>query len=212
MTPGSPEWPTQLDHLPDPPTGLYGWGLPVRRALHRSIAIVGSRAASPTGVALTRAWAAEFARHGYAVVSGGAFGIDAAAHEGALRAGGHTVAVLAAGVDVDSPRGNRELLAAIRARGTVVSELPPGTTPAASRFLTRNRLIAAMAPATLVVQAAARSGAMHTAVRAAEIHRVVMAVPGAPTDPAHEGCNRLIRDHVAVLVSNPQEVVELLPD
>lgn len=207
---GSDGWPTQLDQLPDPPARIGSIGLPIRPALLRSIAIVGSRGASESGRAIAAAWAGALASRGYAVVSGGAFGIDAAAHQGALRAGGHTIAVLAGGADVDSPRSNAPLLNAIRQRGTVVSEHPFGTPPARHRFLHRNRLIAALTPATLVVQAAGRSGALNTAHQAAELHRVVMAVPGVVGDPAHVGCHALIRERIAVLVATPEHVLEML--
>jgi DNA processing protein len=185
-------------------------GRPIREALLRSVAIVGSRTPTPHGRAVAARWAAELAGQGFAIVSGGAFGIDAAAHQGALQAGGHTIAVLASGADVNSPRSNRPLLEAIRTGGTVVSELPPGTPPAAHRFLHRNRLIAALAPATLVVQAAARSGALNTAHTAADLQRIVMAVPGPVDESCHAGCHALIREQIAVLVSSPDEILELL--
>jgi DNA processing protein len=207
---GSAGWPTQLDDLATVPPELFTCGRPLRPALLRSVAIVGSRAATPHGVALATRWAAELAGRGFTIVSGGAFGIDAAAHRGALQAGGHTVAVLAAGVDIDSPRAHGGLLEVIRRRGTVVSELPLGTPPSRHGFLIRNRLIAALAPGTLVVQAAHRSGALNTARQAADLNRVVMAVPGEVTDAAHGGCHHLIRENVAVLVSSADEVAELL--
>lgn len=207
---GALDWPTQLEDLSDPPQRLAVMGRPIRPALLRSIAIVGSRSATADGRALAAAWAAALARADFAIVSGGAFGIDAAAHQGALKVGGHTIAVLASGADVDSPRSNGALLQAIRARGSVVSEQAAGTLPVRHGFLPRNRLIAALTPATLVVQAARRSGALNTAHRAADLNRVVLAVPGAVTDPMHEGCHELIRDHQAILVAGPDEVVGLL--
>lgn len=210
LSPGGPDWPTQVDQLAEPPRQLFTIGRPIRQPLLRSVAIVGARQASGEGCATARAWAQELARLGYTVVSGGAFGIDAAAHEGALRGGGHTIAVLASGADVDSPRGNGRLLEAVRRHGSVVSEHPPGQPPARDRFLPRNRLIAALTPATLVVQAAHRSGALNTARSAAELHRIVMAVPGAVTDAAHVGCHELVREQVAILVTTPWQVAELL--
>ncbi len=210
LIPGDAGWPTQLGDLAIPPAVLYVTGAPLRSALLRSVAIVGARDATPLGRRIAAQLAAELAAQGFCIVSGGAFGIDAAAHEGALAAGGHTVAVLASGVDVDSPRGNRGILQAIRERGTIVSELPPGTPPARHRFVTRNRLIAALAPGSLVVQAASRSGALATAHRAGELNRIVMAVPGAVGDEAHAGCHGLIRDHEAVLVTSSEQVRELL--
>lgn len=210
VAPGGRQWPVPVDALADPPQRLAMIGRPIRDVLPRSVAIVGSRSATPQGRALAASWAQALARQGIAVISGGAFGIDAAAHQGALRGGGHTIAVLASGADVDSPRSNRPLLDAVRQRGTVVSELPPGTLPQRHWFLHRNRLIAALAPATLVVQAASRSGALNTARHAADLNRIVMAVPGPVGDPLHAGCHDLIRDHIAELVCSPEQVEELI--
>lgn len=210
IDPGTGEWPSQLDQLAEPPRRLAVIGRPMRAALLRSVAIVGSRHATPLGRSIAEDWSAQLAAQGFTIVSGAAFGIDAAAHRGALRAGGHTVAVLASGADVDSPQGNGALLAAVRQRGTVISERPVGAVATRSGFLRRNRIIAALAPATLVVQAARRSGALNTARQAAQLHRVVMAVPGAVTDPMHVGCHDAIRDQFAILVGSPQEVLELL--
>jgi DNA processing protein len=207
--PGDAGWPSQLDDLPAPPLVLYTRGQPLRPLLLRSVTVVGSRSATGDGLRLAHDWAQSLAASGCTVVSGAAFGIDAAAHQGALAAG-RTVAVLASGVDVASPAAHAGLLHRIGQAGAVVSELPPGTRPARHRFLTRNRLIAALTPGTVVVQAAQRSGALATARRAAELHRVVMAVPGAVTDPAHDGCHALIRDAAAVLVRRPADVAELL--
>ncbi len=210
LIPGDPGWPRQLDDLALPPLVLYCRGLPLRPLLLPSVTVVGSRAASADGVRTARRWSGELAGAGYAVVSGAAFGIDAAAHDGALAAAGRTVAVLASGVDVPSPAAHAGLLSRIARSGALVSELPPGTRPARHRFLARNRLIAALTPGTVVVQAAPRSGALATARRAADLHRVVMAVPGSVDDPAHGGCHRLIRDDVAVLVRGPDDIAELL--
>jgi DNA processing protein len=209
LIPGDTGWPRQLDDLPLPPLVLYSRGLPLRPLLLPSVTMVGSRAASADGVRAARRWSRDLACAGYTVVSGGAFGIDAAAHEGALSAG-RTVAVLASGVDVPSPAAHADLLSRIARSGALVSELPPGTRPARHRFLARNRLIAALTPGTVVVQAAPRSGALATARRAADLHRVVMAVPGSVDDPAHGGCHRLIRDAVAVLVRGPGDIAALL--
>lgn len=210
VVPGDPDWPTQLDDLAVPPLLLFRLGSPLRPGLLPSVAVVGARAATTIGRDVARAWAAELAGRGASIVSGGAFGIDRAAHEGALGAGGATVAVLAAGVDVDSPRGNSDLLGRIRRRGCVVSELPPGTAPSREAFLIRNRLIAALTPGTLVVEAAERSGALATARRAAELMRVVMAVPGPAGSPQSRGCHRLVREHEAVLVDRPEDVWEAI--
>lgn len=209
LVPGSGSWPTQLDHLEAPPIVLYTVGRPLRPALLRSVSVVGSRSATPAGLRTAGDWSTALSREGFTVVSGGAFGIDAAAHAGAVPPGG-TVAVLAAGVDVDSPRGNAGLLARIRREGTVVSEVPPGTAPASHRFLVRNRLIAALTPGTLVVEAALRSGALATARHAHGLHRVVMAVPGPVDSAASGGCHALIAQAEAVLVAGPADVSALL--
>jgi DNA processing protein len=147
---------------------------------------------------------------GWAVVSGGAFGIDAAAHRAALAVGGPTVAVLACGVDVAYPRAHDALLARIADSGLVVSELPPGSQPLKHRFLARNRVIAALSRGTVVVEAARRSGAVSTASRALELGRVVMAVPGPVTSMASSGTNRLLHEQVARAVSDSVEVASLL--
>ncbi len=210
LTPGTLGWPTQLDDLAVPPVVLYCRGADPRPALLRSVSIVGSRAASASGVRIARLWAQQLARQGITIVSGAAFGIDGAAHQGALAAGGATVAVLASGVDIASPRAHRAMLDQIAGRGSILSEVPLGAEPLRHRFLVRNRVIAALTPLTVVVQAAARSGALSTARQAADLHRIVVAVPGAVADPAHAGCNALIRDRVAELAASGDEIVELL--
>ena len=144
------------------------------------------------------------------MVSGGAFGIDAAAHRAALAVGGPTVAVLACGVDVAYPRAHDALLCRIADAGLVVSELPPGSQPLKHRFLARNRVIAALSRGTVVVEAARRSGAVSTASRALELGRVVMAVPGPVTSMASSGTNRLLHEQVARAVSDSAEVASLL--
>ncbi|WP_062313038.1 DNA-processing protein DprA [Demequina rhizosphaerae] len=210
LTAGEPGWPAALDDL--------GWSAPhalwVRGEADlaawwpRSVAVVGSRASTAYGEHIAAEVAAVAADAGLAVVSGGAYGIDAAAHRGALAAGGVTVAVLAGGVDRLYPAGNATLLARVIAAGAVVSEQPPGFAPQRQRFLSRNRLIAA-AGATVVVEAAHRSGALSTARHAAELHRTVAAVPGPLTSAASVGCLRLIRNHEAELLASPADVLEL---
>jgi DNA processing protein len=143
-------------------------------------------------------------------VSGGAYGIDAAAHRGAVARGGRTVVILAGGVDRAYPAGNARLLdAVVEAGGALLSEVPPGSVPTRSRFLARNRLIAAAGRATVVVEAAWRSGAMSTAHHAARLLRPVGAVPGPVTSSASAGCHRLLREGVAVCVTDVTEVREL---
>lgn len=212
VCPGDLEWPTQLDDL-----GLRRpWGLWVRGeaslrvACVRSVAVVGARAATGYGIHVSGELAARLADEGWAVVSGAAFGIDAAAHLGTLSAGGLTVAVLACGVDQAYPRSHETLISRIVASGLLVSELPPGSRPTKPRFLVRNRLIAALTRGTVVIEAAARSGARNTAREAAAIRRHVMAVPGPVTSDLSVGTHDLIRSQGAVLVTRARDVLELV--
>jgi DNA protecting protein DprA len=175
------------------------------------VAVVGGRRASPLRRAAARSLGAGLARAGWCVVSGGAVGVDAAAHAGALDAGGRTVVVLGCGLDVPYPRANTGLFARVRAAGgTLASEHPPGTPPRAAHFLPRNRLIAALAAAVVVVEAAEDSGSLSTA-RAAGSRGLghVLVLPGAPWDPGAAGCNQLIRDG-ATLVRSLTDILEEL--
>ena len=211
VIPGDSEWPTQLTDLgPSTPFGLFVRGRDLRLAAVRSVAVVGSRAATQYGLHVATDLGADLCGRGWAVVSGGAYGVDAAAHRGALAAGGTTVAVLACGVDVAYPRGQAALLQRIAGgEGVVVSELPPGSTPTRPRFLTRNRVIAALSAGTVVVEAATRSGALNTASHAAALGRFVMAVPGPVTSPMSAGAHRLLqREPPARLVTGADDVVE----
>ena len=211
VVPGESEYPSQLLDLAEPPLALWIRGpLDLRASALRSVAVVGARACTAYGERATTAVAGGLAEDGWAVVSGGAFGIDAAAHRAALAVGGATVAVLACGVDVAYPRAHDALLARIADSGLVVSELPPGSQPLKHRFLARNRVIAALSRGTVVVEAARRSGAVSTASRALELGRVVMAVPGPVTSMASSGTNRLLHEQVARAVSDSVEVVSLL--
>jgi DNA processing protein len=158
------------------------------------VAVVGARAATLTGVEVARDLARELAATGVLVISGLARGIDAAAHRGALEAGGPTLAVLGCGVDVCYPRGHERLFEAVCGSGVVVSEDPPGTEPVGWRFPRRNRIIAALAVAVVVIEAGERSGALSTARHAADLGRDVFAVPGSVRSPQSRGTNRLIRD------------------
>ena len=187
ICPGDPEWPGQLADLGDEqPYALWLRGnADLRFSCLRSVAIVGSRAASAYGSYVAAEFAASVAARGWAVISGGAYGVDASAHRGALGADGVTVAVLACGVDVPYPTAHTELLDAVAAQGVIVSEWPPGRTVSRLRFLVRNRVIAALATGTLVVEAGERSGALNTARHARDLGRRLMAVPGRspPTSP-----------------------------
>ncbi|MGM1062794.1 DNA-processing protein DprA [Saccharothrix sp. Mg75] len=177
-------------------------------AAERAVAVVGSRAATGYGQHVAEEFGFGLAEAGVTVVSGAAYGIDGAAHRGALTAGGTTVAVLACGVDVAYPAGHRALIERIAAEGLVVSEYPPAHTPARHRFLTRNRLIAALAEGTVVVEAGRRSGAKNTAASTTALGRVLMAVPGPITSVSSTGCHELLRSGEALPVSSVAEVVE----
>jgi DNA processing protein len=174
----------------------------------RAVAVVGARAATGYGEHVAAEFSYELAEGGFAVISGAAFGIDGAAHRGALAAEGSTVAVQACGLDRAYPAGHQKLLDRIADSGAVVSEYPPGGWPARHRFLVRNRLIAAFAAGTVVVEAGVRSGARRTAAAATALGRVVMAVPGPVTSALSVGCHLLIREEQAVLVTRAAEVVE----
>ena len=174
------------------------------------MSIVGSRACSAYGGGLAADLAADLAEAGVGIVSGGAYGIDVAAHRGALAVRGPTVCVLANGVDVGYPRGNAAIFDRLAADGLLVAELPPGMTPTRLRFLSRNRLIAAMSQGTVVVEAALRSGARNTASWALGCHRPLMAVPGPVHSPLSEAPHLLIRNGQAVLVTSADDILELV--
>jgi len=212
VCPGDPEWPEQLADLGDEqPYALWLRGsADLRFNCLRSVAMVGSRAATAYGSYVAAEFAASVAARGWAVISGGAFGVDASAHRGALGADGVTVAVLACGVDVPYPVGHAELLEAVAAQGVIVSEWPPGRTVSRLRFLVRNRVIAALATGTLVVEAGERSGAVNTARHARDLGRRLMAVPGPVTSDQSAGCHRIIRDWQGTLVTTAAEVIEHL--
>ena len=173
-----------------------------------SLALVGSRASTRYGEQVASQMAAQLADHGAVVVSGGAYGIDAAAHRGALRTG-RTISVSAGGVDRLYPAGNATLLQEVIEHGALVAEVPPGCQPGRHRFLSRNRLIAAMSQATVVIEAAWRSGALSTARHAADLGRPLGAVPGPVTSIESAGCHRLLREG-AVCVTDADEALELV--
>ncbi len=211
VVPGDSEWPSRLDDLGlAAPSCLWVRGTGDLAALaERSVALVGARACSAYGERIASDLAAGLAGRQWTVVSGGAFGIDAAAHRGALAVGGPTLAVLACGVDRAYPRANERLLDAVADGGAVMAETPPGATPSRWRFLERNRLIAAVSCATTVIEAAWRSGALSTAGHAVDLGRPLGAVPGPVTSAVSAGCHRLLRDRGAVCVTDADEVVEL---
>lgn len=209
LTPESPEWPTALNDLQAIPIGLVVKG-DISSLSDRSLAIVGTRNPTPYGVRIAGDFAAGFIDREWSIVSGGAYGIDSAAHKGALIAEGRTIAVLAAGIDVAYPAGNARLFAEISENGALVSEVLPGTHAIPSRFLTRNRIIAALSQATLVVEAAFRSGSLRTARDAAELMRPVMAIPGPINAPTSEGCHRLIGERAAEIVTSVSDAIEFV--
>jgi len=221
IMPGDAEWPEKLidlahcdiDRQGGVPVGLWVAGPGhLTQWCEKAVAVVGSRASTRYGESVALQWASELAAadEGWTIVSGGAFGIDAASHRGALVAGGRTVGLFANGLDVSYPPGNAALIEGIKQNGLVVSELPPGSNPTRQGFLARNRLIAALSAGTIVVEAAARSGARNTASWAAALGRVLMAVPGPVTSALSETPHRLIRDSLATLVSNSADVCALL--
>lgn len=201
------DYPEALEQIYDPPPVLYVRGRLVADEGPRSVAIVGSRAASAPGRTLARALSRGLATAGATIVSGLARGIDGAAHEGALEAGGRTVAVLGSGLDRIYPEENAPLAARLEKDGALVSEFPLGTPPLAANFPRRNRVIAGWGRAVVVVEAAARSGALTTARAALDEGRDVFAVPGHPSQPGAAGANALIRDG-ATLVRSAADVAE----
>jgi DNA processing protein len=222
ITPDDDEWPALALAAFSGPSGaavrpkgrppLVLWALgPARldETAQRAAAVVGTRAATAYGEHMAADLAAGLVERDVAVVSGGAYGIDGAAHRAALAADGITVAVLAGGLDVPYPAGHSGLLHRIGQHGLLLTEYPPGVRPARHRFLTRNRLVAAVAGAAVVVEAGLRSGAANTAAWARALGRVVAAVPGPATSSASAGCHALLRNG-AELVTRADDVVELV--
>jgi DNA processing protein len=224
VVPSDEEWPRRIvdlaaleldaagriNHDTRPPLGFWvrgAWAL--GETLERSVAIVGARAATSYGIHVTGELASAITQNGWTVLSGGAFGIDAAAHRGALAAGGRTVAVLACGIDRPYPAGNTALFDRIADSGLLVSEWPIGAEPLRHRFLIRNRVIAAATAGTVVVEAAARSGAAQTMSRVLALNRPAMVVPGPVTSAMSVGCHEILRNNpYARVVTNATEVLE----
>lgn len=224
VVPADDEWPGRVDSLAVLELDAPGWvNRDIRpplciwvrgpgrlgETLDRSVGVVGARAATGYGKQVTNDIAYGLAERGWTVVSGGAFGIDAAAHRGALAAGGRTVAVLACGVDRPYPAGNAAMFERIGETGLLISEWPPGAEPLKHRFLVRNRVIAAATAGTVMVEAAARSGAIQTMNRVLALHRPAMIVPGPVTSAMSIGCHELLRLHPeATLVTGLPQVLE----
>ncbi len=203
-----PDYPTLLKQIPSPPVVLFSRG-DVSAASRPSVAVVGSRRSSRSGLFVAEKLGRGLASAGFVVVSGMARGIDSAAHRGALSAGGATIAVLGSGVDVCYPRENAKLLEEIEQRGAVLSEFPMGTPPLKQNFPLRNRIISGLSSGVVVVEASEESGALVTAVHALEQNREVFAVPGDVMLPSTAGSNRLLREG-ARLVTCAQDVIEEL--
>jgi DNA processing protein len=203
---GDEEYPDELHDLFDPPAALFVVGR-LLSELRPRVAVVGARTCSAGGGEMAEALGAAVASAGACLVSGGARGIDAAAHRGAVLEGGGSIAVLGSGVDVAYPAQNRELLASVAASGAVVSEYPPGTRAEPFRFPARNRIVAALCSAVVVVEGAEGSGSMITAEHALEIGRDVLAVPGSVTNPLAAVPLQLIREG-AVLIRGPVDLLE----
>ncbi|NMN99733.1 DNA-protecting protein DprA [Gordonia sp. TBRC 11910] len=223
VTPDDAEWPgwalmalAQADTAErgGPPLVLWARGPATLDAISDSaVALVGSRAATSYGEYVASSLSAGIVGADRAVISGGAYGIDGVAHRSALASGGTTAAVLACGIDRDYPAGHAQLLAQIATSGVIISEYPPGTTAAKHRFLTRNRLVAALSSGVVVVEAGRRSGAANTAAWARKLGRPLGAVPGPVTSAMSVGCHRMIGDGLATLVTTASEVLSLVtPD
>ncbi|SDS66184.1 DNA-processing protein DprA [Jiangella sp. DSM 45060] len=220
LCPGEPGWPVPLDDMAatldygervPPPLGLWLYGDGDLVALTESaVAMVGSRACTRYGARVASDLATDLALAGRTVISGAAYGIDAAAHRGALGVGGPTIAVLACGVDVPYPRTHAQLLERIAADGLIVSEVPPGSRPMRAWFLARNRIIAAMSAGTIVVEAALRSGALSTATWTQKLSRETLVVPGPITSALSAGCHTLVRDGAGTLVTSVADVLEAI--
>ncbi|HEU4331530.1 MAG TPA: DNA-processing protein DprA [Lapillicoccus sp.] len=213
VCPGDPEWPSALDDHPVPPLCLWVRGDPdLARLSGRSVSVVGARTCTAYGEAVATDFGSGLAERGWTVVSGAAFGIDGAAHRGALAVDGPTVAVLAGGVDRPYPLAHSTLIARIAEVGSVISEVAPGMAPTRPRFLLRNRIIATISRGVVVVEAALRSGSLNTARTAAEIGRPVGVVPGPVTSMMSAGCHQARRDGLAEIVTDVEEVIDLVGD
>ena len=211
VTPGDPAWPERLGDLgPHAPVALWIRGDASAFAARPAVALVGARAATPYGEHVTAELAGSLATDGATIVSGAAYGIDGAAHRAALQAQATTIAFVAGGADRVYPAGHANLLSRIASAGAVAAECPPGTTPTRWRFLARNRLIACVSDATVVVEAGARSGSINTAGHAAALGRPLGAVPGAVTSSTSAGCHRLMREYGAWCVTGAADVRELM--
>ena len=211
ITPEDNDWPTSLADLAMPPIGLVIAGdRSVLLKLDKSISIVGSRQPTNYGLQLSYSLASQASLAQLVVVSGGAYGIDTASHQGALSVGGISIAVLAGGINRLYPLENQKLFKDITKSGLLISEVMPNIESKPYRFLIRNRLIAALSRSTVVVEAKFISGSIRTARDAAEIFRPVFAIPGPVTSPLSEGCHRLIAERVADIATSLDEILEVI--
>ena len=211
ITPEDNDWPISLADLATPPIGLVVAGdRSVLLKLDKSISIVGSRQPTNYGLQLSYSLASQASLAQLVVVSGGAYGIDTASHQGALSVGGLSIAVLAGGINRLYPLENQKLFKDITKSGLLISEVMPNTESKPYRFLIRNRLIAALSRSTVVVEAKFISGSIRTARDAAEIFRPVFAIPGPVTSPLSEGCHRLIAERVADIATSLDEILEVI--
>jgi DNA processing protein len=209
LTPEHEHWPQGVNQLINPPIGLIVAG-DSTSLITTSLAIVGSRKPTNYGAQVASEFARAFSDLGWTIISGGAYGIDSYAHRATLQANGSSIAVLATGIEVAYPKSNQKLFDQMRVKGALISELMPYENAMPSRFLVRNRLIAAIAKATLVVEAAFQSGSLRTARDAAELLRPVMAIPGPINSAMSQGCHRLISERAAELITSVADAVEFI--
>ena len=209
LTPEHEHWPIGVNQLVNPPIGLIVKG-DSTCLITDSLAIVGSRKPTNYGANVASEFARGFSDLGWTIISGGAYGIDSYAHRATLQANGRTIAVLATGIEVAYPKSNQKLFTEMSAHGALISELMPYESAMPSRFLVRNRLIASIAKATLVVEAAYKSGSLRTAHDAAELLRPVMAIPGPINSAMSQGCHRLISERAAELITSVADAVEFI--
>ena len=209
LTPEHDHWPIGVNQLVNPPIGLIVKG-DSKCLITDSLAIVGSRKPTNYGANVASEFARGFSDLGWTIISGGAYGIDSYAHRATLQANGATIAVLATGIEVAYPKSNQKLFNEMSAHGALISELMPYESAMPSRFLVRNRLIASIAKATLVVEAAYKSGSLRTAHDAAELLRPVMAIPGPINSAMSQGCHRLISERAAELITSVADAVEFI--
>lgn len=209
LTPEHEHWPIGVNQLVNPPIGLIVKG-DSSSLISDSLAIVGSRKPTNYGANVASEFARGFSDLGWTIISGGAYGIDSYAHRATVQANGRSIAVLATGIEVAYPKSNQILFNEISAHGALISELMPSESAMPSRFLVRNRLIASIAKATVVVEAAYKSGSLRTAHDAAELFRPVMAIPGPINSAMSQGCHRLISERAAELITSVADAVEFI--